>query len=215
MNSRAAVLSREGALRQAVVAEVLSLAWIMVEVAVGGAAAWIAGSLALSVFSLDSGVEWVSGAVLLVRLVTEVVRGRDQVAAAVERVAAAVCGFALLLLAAYISWESGRQLASGAEVVMSPAGSAVAAASSLLTPWLARWKRRLGTALHSHALLADAACSMTCAYMSWILFVSLAAQWLFGWWWMDAVAALGIVYFVLREGLESVTVAYTGEAHVH
>jgi divalent metal cation (Fe/Co/Zn/Cd) transporter len=45
---------------------------------------------------------------------------------------------------------------------------------------------------------------MVCAYTSWILLAGVGATTLFGWWWIDAVAALGFTWFVVREGLEAV-----------
>jgi divalent metal cation (Fe/Co/Zn/Cd) transporter len=214
MEERAAI-RRKRPLKLALQVETWSLLWIVTETVLSAVAAVSAGSLAMSAFSVDSAVELVSGVVLLLRLMTEYWTGKDQLSDMVERIAAGTVGSCLLLLAAYISFKSGQQLAAKTPVEVSTLGAVVAAVSSLLTPWLASLKHRLGVKLHSHALLGDAACSMTCAYMAWTLLAGLAVQWAFGWWWMDAVAALGIVYFVLREALESWTSALTGEAHVH
>jgi len=43
---------------------------------------------------------------------------------------------------------------------------------------------------------------MLCVWLSVILLIGLGLNALFGWWWADPVAALGIVYFAVREGIE-------------
>jgi divalent metal cation (Fe/Co/Zn/Cd) transporter len=63
----------------------------------------------------------------------------------------------------------------------------------------------------SAALKADAACSVTCAYMSLTLLAGLLLNRLFGWWWADPLAALALVYFLVREGREALHEARTGE----
>jgi len=43
--------------------------------------------------------------------------------------------------------------------------------------------------------------------MAGTLLAGLALRALFGWWWADPLAALGIVYFVVREGWEAIEAA--------
>lgn len=45
---------------------------------------------------------------------------------------------------------------------------------------------------------------MVCASMSWIVLAGIVGTFLPGWWWIDAIAALGMVYYVVKEGLEAV-----------
>jgi divalent metal cation (Fe/Co/Zn/Cd) transporter len=195
--------------------EFLSLAWIFIEAILSAIAALQAGSLAMSAFSVDSAVELLSGLVLTSRLWLEYQYGEDRLSALVERTASAVVGVCLFSLAAFIAWRSGEALAIRHSVSATTLGILVTAGSSLITPWLARSKRRLGVKLHSHALLGDAACSMTCAYMAWTLLAGLLLEQIVGWWWIDPLAAVGILYFVTREAWESVIAAWRGSQHVH
>jgi len=206
---------RANQLQRAVYLELLSVAWVTTEAVLSGVAAVAMGSLAMSAFSVDSAIELISGVVLLVRLWVEMQTGRDALSQKVERIASGVVGACLFTLAGYIAWKSGQSLALRTPLPTSPLGLAVAALSSFITPWFARQKRKYGKILHSHALLGDAACSLICAYMAWTLLAGLLLQWAFGWWWVDPVAAVGILYFVLREAWESAGAAWTGEAHVH
>lgn len=215
MNQTSADNQRRSWVWKALQVEVISLSWIIVEAVLSAIAALQVGSLAMSAFSVDSAVELISGLVLTSRLWLEFNRGEDQLSSVVERTASGVVGACLFALAAFIAWRSGEALAVHHYVPATTLGIAVAAGSSLITPWLARAKRRLGVKLHSHALMGDAACSMTCAYMAWTLLAGLLLQQALGWWWLDPLAAIGILYFVTREAWESATAAWTGAAHVH
>jgi divalent metal cation (Fe/Co/Zn/Cd) transporter len=78
-------------------------------------------------------------------------------------------------------------------------------------PLLCKGKLRVAKRIESRALKADAACSITCAYMSLTLLVGLLLNRLFGWWWADPLAALALVYFLVQEGREALHEARTGE----
>jgi divalent metal cation (Fe/Co/Zn/Cd) transporter len=47
--------------------------------------------------------------------------------------------------------------------------------------------------------------TFACSYLSLTLVVGLGANALFGWWWADPVAALAMVFFLVREGWEAVS----------
>jgi divalent metal cation (Fe/Co/Zn/Cd) transporter len=215
MNDHAIESRRLHDVRLAVQLEAASLLWIVTETALSAIAALSAGSLAISAFSVDSAVELLSGVILFLRLVAEYLARQDLVSQVAERIASFVVGTCLVALAAYISFRSGQLLAARTSAEVSHLGIGVAAASGLITPWLARAKYRLGLRMHSHALMGDAACGMTCAYMAWTLLAGLLLQWAFGWWWIDPVAAVGILYFVMREAGDSLHAAWHGGVHVH
>lgn len=83
-------------------------------------------------------------------------------------------------------------------------GLGLAAASALIMPILARRKQTIGSQIGSAALAADGACSMVCAYMAWTVLMGLGLTALLGWWWLNPVAGLAVVYFIVKEGLEAV-----------
>jgi divalent metal cation (Fe/Co/Zn/Cd) transporter len=195
--------------------EVLALVWIALEAVLSLIAAARQGGLALSAFGVDSAIELVSGLVLLLRLGYEWLRRDVEPPNSLERWAAAIVAGCLFALTAWIAFRSGQALAHRQPAPLGRLGLFVAAASSLVTPWLAMQKRRLGRLLASAALLGDAACTMTCAYMAWVLLAGSFCQAAFGWWWVDPVAALGILYFVLGEAWESFAGARDGRPHGH
>ncbi len=71
-------------------------------------------------------------------------------------------------------------------------------------PILAGFKLRVAARMNSRALQADAMEAITCGYLSIVLMVGLAATRLFGWWWLDSVAALALIPFLIKEGREAI-----------
>ncbi len=64
-------------------------------------------------------------------------------------------------------------------------------------------KRRVGRALNSSPILADANCTMVCIYMSFVLLVSSLVYQFTGFGFVDSLGALGLIYFSYNEGKES------------
>ena len=190
-------------LHRGILIEWLSLAWMMLEAAVAVVAGVLAHSVALVAYGADSVIELVAGVAVLSRLYVEARGGDEERVERAERAASWVVGVALLALAVYIVGASVLSLISRSRPETSTLGMGIAAASSVLMPILATAKKRIGRSC-SKALVSDGSCSMVCAYMSWILLVGVGATALLGWWWIDSVAALGFVWFVVREGLEAI-----------
>jgi divalent metal cation (Fe/Co/Zn/Cd) transporter len=71
-------------------------------------------------------------------------------------------------------------------------------------PMLARAKRKVGHALGSAAMHADAKQTEFCTYLSAILLVGLLLNAVFGLWWADPLAALIMVPIIVKEGIEGV-----------
>jgi divalent metal cation (Fe/Co/Zn/Cd) transporter len=68
---------------------------------------------------------------------------------------------------------------------------------------LAKRKIAIAEKIGSRALRADAVESITCGWLSVMVVVGLAAQYLTGAWWVDAVTSLGIIWFLVKEGREA------------
>ena len=196
--ARAALLSRGLRL------EYLTVGWNIVEGLIAVGAGVAAGSIALIGFGVDSFVETISGGVLIWRLSAEA-RGHldDEAVERVEHRAERLVGVAFLILAAYVGFEAIRSLVMNEEPHASPIGIALTAVSIAVMLWLARAKRATGEALESRALVADAQQTYACWYLSVVTLAGLALNAVFGLWWADPVAALGIVVLLVREGIEA------------
>lgn len=179
--------------------EILTLSWMTVEAAAALAAGVTAGSVALMAFGIDSVIEFVAALVVL-RTFRAEQAGRPEID---ERPALHVIGVTFILLAAYIVANAAYTLIASSQPDSSVAGVAVCTAALLVMPSLSLVKRRTGNALGSQILLADAAESIFCAYLSATVLVGLTLNITLGWWWADAVAALAVVPLVIKEGLEA------------
>ncbi|CAA9229904.1 MAG: hypothetical protein AVDCRST_MAG42-1072 [uncultured Chthoniobacterales bacterium] len=177
--------------------EYATLSWNVVEGAVSITAGLLAGSVALVGFGVDAFIESVSGAVLLWRLQA------GELGESRERAALRLVGVSFLLLAAYVLFEATASLLRREPPEASTLGIVIAATSLLIMPLLARAKRRVAARMNSRALAADSRQTQLCAYLSAILLVGLALNYLFGWWWSDPLAALIMVPIIAREGIEA------------
>lgn len=179
--------------------EYFTLAWNSFEGLVGVVTGAMAGSVALMGFGVDSFIEVTSGTALLWRMnVDEDVLRRERN----ERLALGIVGACFLALAAYIAYGSVRSLVQRNVAERSIAGIVLAGASLIAMPLLARAKRKVGTALGSAAMHADAKQADFCTYLSAILLIGLLLNALLGWWWADSVAGLMMVPIIAKEGVQ-------------
>ena len=119
-----------------------------------------------------------------------------------ELTAHRLVGICFLLLAAYVTVESGRALWLKAQPERSLPGILIAIAAVIVMPLLGRAKRRVAAQLSSRALHADSRQADFCAYLSAILLVGLLLHALLGWWWADPAAALIMTPIIAREGVQ-------------
>jgi divalent metal cation (Fe/Co/Zn/Cd) transporter len=196
----AATLARARLIRRGVSLEVFTLAWMTIEGAVAIGSGIAAGSVALVAFGIDSVIEFVAALVVL-RVFCGEQAGRESPTG--EHQALRVIGLTFFLLAGYIILDAGYTVINTSKPEQSIPGLAVAAAALLVMPTLALLKRGTGRQLDSEALLADAAESAFCAYLSAIVLIGVLLNAAFGWWWADPVAALLIVPLVIKEGREA------------
>ncbi len=127
---------------------------------------------------------------------------------AIEHRAQKLVAVSLFLLAAYIVIDALQTLLAGERPQPSGVGIALAAISLGVMWWLARVKRRTAIALGSRALQAEAFQTTACWWLSLTVLGGVGLNALFGWWWADPMAALGMTYFLVREGRE----AWRGES---
>jgi divalent metal cation (Fe/Co/Zn/Cd) transporter len=177
--------------------------WHLVEFAVAVGAGVAAGSIALVGFGVDSLIEGFAGLVIVWRYTGARLRSD-----ASERRAQVLIAASYAVLAAYVSIESVRDLATGHHAAVSWVGIGLAAVTAPTMPLLARAKRKVGRRLGSSATVSEAQQNMICAYLSIALLAGLLANALAGWWWADPAAALVIAGVAAREGRE----AWRGEA---
>ena len=209
--SRSQVLQRTGQLRLGVRIELVTIIWMTIEASIAIVTGFATHSVSLQGFGIDSIIELISGGVLLWRLRVEQRGGTTGVVEQAERRAAWITAIGLFALAVYIVGDSAFAFLTRSRPEASWWGIGLAIAATIIMPLLWRGKLRVARRIESAALKADAMCSITCAYMAITLLVGLLLNKFFGWWWADPLAALGLVYFIVKEGREALHEARTGE----
>lgn len=183
-------------IRRAVRLEWFTITWNVIEAVIAIAAGIAAGSIALVGFGFDSSIEGFAATVVLWQL-----RGAGDEKRK-ER-ALRLIAITFFVLAAYVVFESVRDLVTNAEPESSTVGIVVAVVSIIVMPTLGFAKKRLAEKMGSAVLRADAAETFLCSWLSVILLAGLMLNATVGWWWADPVAALGIAWLALREGREA------------
>jgi divalent metal cation (Fe/Co/Zn/Cd) transporter len=179
--------------------EYFTVVWNTLEGLIAVVAGVIAGSISLVGFGIDSFIEVTSGSVLLWRMAVDSDVHRRETN---EKRALRIVGTCFLLLAAYITYDSVLDLWSKRAPQHSIAGIVLACVSLVVMPVLSRAKRKVGRALDSAAMHADAKQTEFCTYLSAIVLAGLMLNILFGLWWADPVAALIMVPIIAKEGIE-------------
>jgi len=182
----------------------ITIGWMTIEGAASLLLGWASKSLLLEAFGIDSVVELFSAGVLLWRLKVEAGGRADEARVeSVERRAARWVGYSLYALVAYVIFNSAYGLFVVERVTdthESAWGILIGLVAKVGMPILAGYKLRVAARLNSRALRADAMEAITCGYLSIVLMVGLAATRLFGWWWLDSIAALALIPFLFKEG---------------
>ncbi|ACF14122.1 conserved hypothetical protein [Chloroherpeton thalassium ATCC 35110] len=159
-------------------------------------------TLALFGFGLDSFVEVISGigvAHMVWRIQKQPNSNRDQF----EITALKITGSSFYLLALGIGLSSGISIFTGHRPETTIWGVIIGGVS-ILSMWiLIQYKIKVGKALHSSAILADANCTKTCLYLSALILVSSIFYEITGIGYIDSVGSLGVAYFAFTEGRES------------
>jgi divalent metal cation (Fe/Co/Zn/Cd) transporter len=189
-------------IREAFRLEWLTIGWMTVEAGVAIWAGVTAGSLVLLAFGFDSVVELASAGVLMWRLSVELRHGQ-RFSERAERLASRIGGALLFALAAYVTAAALWHLYTATGEEFSWPGFLVALIAIPAMRLLARRKIAIAEKIGSRALRADAMEAVTCGWLSLVVVVSLAAQWLIGAWWIDGIGSLAIVYFLIKEGREA------------
>lgn len=180
--------------------EIFTIAYNSAEGLVSIIAGFIAGSVSLIGFGLDSLIEVTSGTALLWRLRHDVNPHRRE---QVERMTLRIVGTSFVALALYIVYESVSALIRYEAPERSIPGIIVAAVSVVVMPLLAKTKRRVAAGITSGAMSADARQADFCTYLSAILLGGLLLNASLGWWWADPIAGLAMVPIIAKEGVDS------------
>jgi divalent metal cation (Fe/Co/Zn/Cd) transporter len=176
----------------------LSLIWMGFEGGIAITAGIIAGSVALIGFGIDSGIEGIASIVIIWRFTGSRIHSH-----AAEHRAQQLVAIQFFLLAPYVAFEAIQHLSEGVRPEISALGMALTASSMIGMPLLGSAKQRVARTLGSQATHGEGTQNLLCAYLAAAVFVGLAGNALFGWWWLDSIAALVIAGIAVREGVQT------------
>ncbi|HWR59809.1 MAG TPA: cation transporter [Thermodesulfovibrionales bacterium] len=160
------------------------------------------GTIALFGFGVDSFVEVISGMGIW-HMVSRMRQSRNEPLDTFERTALRVTGGAFYLLALGLTFTALMNLYMGSRPETTLWGIIVSGIS-ILTMWLLmHYKVKIGRRFNSEALLADAACTKTCIYLSIVLLISSMGYEVTGIGMLDSFGAAGIAFFAYKEGREA------------
>ena len=159
-------------------------------------------TLSLFGFGLDSFVEVISGMGVW-HMIRRQRRDLSVCPDAFEKTALRITGGAFYLLTAGLVLSALFNLYQGHRPETTLWGIVIAVISIAAMAMLIHFKVKVGKALRSEAILADAACSRVCMLLSLILLAASAGYELTGMGGIDALGALGIAYLSFREGREA------------
>ncbi len=193
-------LDRLSLVRRGIRLNYLTIAYNSIEAVISLAAGFLAGSVALVSFGVDSAIEVSAAGAAQFRLKADKDPVRRETA---ERWSGRLIGMSFLLLASYITTHAARSLWLRQAPESSRVGTVLLAFSVVAMPLLARAKRKVAVGLRSSALAADAAQTSLCAYLSVIALAGVGLNAVLGWWWADPVAALAMLPIIVKEGVDA------------
>jgi divalent metal cation (Fe/Co/Zn/Cd) transporter len=158
-------------------------------------------SLALFGFGIDSFIEVLSG-IGIAHMVFRIKRQPEGSRNKFERTALRITGTAFYLLVAGLLVTSGYNFLTQHQPETTQVGIIISLLSIAVMWALIYGKTRVGTRLESKAILADAACTRVCVYMSVVLLISSGVFELTGFPYIDSIGALFLAYFSFKEGRE-------------
>lgn len=161
----------------------------------------VASSAALVGFGLDSIVEVLSAAAIAWQFTARDPETR-------EKTALRLVAVSFFTLAIYVTIDATLSLTGLRTVEHSTIGIILTALSLIIMPALSWAERHTGKKLGSASAIADSKQTLICAYLSGAVLIGLLLNTLFGWTWADPIAALVIVGFAVKEGIE----AWKGDA---
>ncbi len=159
-------------------------------------------TLTLFGFGVDSFIEVLSGAGILA-MVLRIRQNPDTPRSHFEQTALRITGASFYILAVGLGVGALYNLFNAHQPETTLPGLIISLIS-IATMWaLVNAKRRVGRALDSAPILADANCTMVCIYMSLVLLASSLIYQLTGFGLVDSLGAFGLIYFSVNEGREA------------
>ncbi|MFC2045493.1 cation diffusion facilitator family transporter [Chloroflexota bacterium] len=188
--------------KKALVLSYFTVAYNLVEGVVSLIFGYLAGSIALVGFGMDSFVESLSGFVMIWRFrkhgsITKEEEER------IELRATRLVAYTFFVLSAYVIYESVTKLYYQEVANPSLPGIIVASVSIVVMPILFYKKYHLGKAIGSRSLVADSKETLACMVLSVALLIGLGMNYFYGLWQADPIVGIVVAGYLIKEGVET------------
>lgn len=160
---------------------------------------YLSSSTALVGFGFDSFIESISACILVWRLKSTIINNTSE--RETEHKAVKFVAYSFFILSTYITVEAFGKLYYQEVPDPSLIGMIMTGLSLIIMPFLAHQKYITGRKLNSRALIADSKESIACCFLSATVFIGLLLNHSWGLWWADPAASIGIVIFLIKEGI--------------
>lgn len=171
-------------------------------------------TLALFGFGLDSFIEMISG-LGIIYMTTRIQNNPNSERSEFEKTALKITGYSFYVLVVGLVISGIVNLLVAHKPETTRWGIIISCISILVMLVLIYGKIKVGRALNSSAILADASCTKICIYMSCILLASSGIYELTGFVYADAIGTLGLAWFSLQEGRECFEKVKNNGHHCH
>lgn len=166
-------------------------------------------TISLFGFGIDSFVEVISGIGIWHMLIR--IKNKGEERDEFEKTALRITGTAFYVLVAGLVASAIFNIYINHKPETTFWGIVISLISIITMSALIFFKMKVGRALNSKALIADANCTKTCLYLSIILLATSICYELTGFGGIDSAGALLIAYFSFKEGKEAFEKARTGK----
>jgi cation diffusion facilitator family transporter len=187
--------------RKALILSYITVVYNLLEGSLSIFAGILANSTSLIGFALDSFIESLSGFIMIWRF-SNTSHLDKQATDKIEKIAEKLVGITFLILGLYVLIESIEKLITKDPADPSLFGIIIAIVSIFSMPVLFYLKFKTAKTLNSKSLLADAKETLVCSLLSIVLLIGLLMNYMFSFWQADPVAALIIVLYLFKEGVE-------------
>ena len=157
--------------------------------------------LTLFGFGADSFIEVISG-IGIAHMLTRVKNNDNETTDEFENRALKITGSSFYILCVGLTLTAIYNLVTGQKPITTLWGVIISVISMIFMWILMREKRKVGRALDSSSIIADANCTKVCLYMSGVLLVSSTVYELTSFAYIDLIGTAGIVWLSFNEGRE-------------
>lgn len=203
-------MDKSKALNIALILSLITIIYNIVEGVISVSFGMSDETLALFGFGVDSFVEVISG-LGIAHMIWRMKYGNAKSADKFERQALRITGIAFYLLTGGLVTGAFLSIVGNNQPHTTIVGVIISSISILTMFFLMKYKLKIGKILDSKPIIADANCTRSCFYLSFILLLSSGLYEIFQIGYIDSIGSLGIAIYAFKEGREAFEKARTGQ----